>query len=179
MVYILLGTGFEELEVIAPADILRRGGVEVKLVALAGTRVTGAHGMELTADGTLSQADAEKAEGVIVPGGMGGVNAIASCAEAGEFIRAVAAKGGYVAAICAGPTVLAGLGLLEGKKATCYPGLEGELTGAEAVYGEKVVVDGKTVTSRAPGTAVAFGLKLLELLKDEETRRNVAEAMCL
>lgn len=177
MVCILLGTGFEEMEAIAPADILRRGGVEVKLVALEGLRVTGAHGIEVTADVTLDEADAAEAEMVVVPGGMGGVNAIAGSEKALGFIRAVAEKGGYVTAICAGPTVLAGLGLLEGKKATCYPGMEDELTGAEAVFGKNVVVDGKTVTSRAPGTAVDFGLKLLEILKGEETRKNVEAAM--
>lgn len=177
MIYVLLGDGFEELEVVAPTDILRRGGVEVKLVALKGKTVRGAHGIALEADLTLDEAKASEAEGIFVPGGMGGVNAISGCPAALALLKEVAQAGGYVTAICAGPTVLAKLGLLEGKNATCYPGMEEELTGAECSQ-ERVVVDGKTVTSRAPGTAMAFGFRLLELLKGKAATERVQYAMC-
>lgn len=177
MVYILLGAGFEEMEVVAPADILRRGGVDVKLTALEGKSVRGGHGIELSADTTLAEADAAKAEMVVIPGGMGGVEAIQASAAAKAFIGAVQEKGGYVCAICAGPTVPAEMGLLEGKRATCYPSMEGLLRGAEAVTDEKVVVDGKIVTSQAPGTAYEFGLKLLELLKGKDAAAEVRGGM--
>lgn len=177
MVYVLLGTGFEEMEVVVPTDILRRGGVDVKLVALEGERVLGGHGMEVKADMSLAEVEPERAEAVFVPGGMGGVNAIQSSEGAKKLIGQVKEAGGYVSAICAGPTVLAGLGLLKGKRATCYPGLEDQLTGAEAVKEQRVVVDGKIVTSQAPGTAYEFGLKLLELLKGKEVSDRVREEM--
>ncbi len=167
MIYILLGNGFEEAEAIVPADLLRRAGFEVQFAALEGDVVASTRNVRITADCKLSDIDMDKLEMVIVPGGLGGTDAIKANAAACDILKKAAAKGAYVAAICAGPTVLAGLGLLEGKRATCHPGMEGQLTGATPVN-QTVVVDGQFITSQAAGTAFDFAFKLVELLAGPE-----------
>ena len=117
MVYILLGTGFEEIEALTPVDLLRRAGVEVKTVGLNGKIVYGSHAIGVEADMTIEELDVSDAEMIVLPGGLGGVASIRGCEKALEAVKAVWAAGKYVAAICAGPTVLAELGLLTGKKA--------------------------------------------------------------
>ncbi len=175
MVTIILGNGFEEAEALVPADLLRRAGATVVLASISGPEVTGAHGITVKADAALEELDPRELELVVVPGGMGGVNAISACPAALEYIRSAATLDRCVAAICAGPTVLAKLGLLEGKKAVCYPGLEDQLTGAEAQKGTPVVAEGRIVTGEAAGSAFAFGLKLVELIKGQITAQRVAD----
>ena len=173
MVAMLLGTGFEPLEAVAPCDILRRGGVEVKLAAIGEKLVEAGHGVRVEADCTLAELDVKSLEMIILPGGLGGVRAIGASNAALGAVREVYDAGGFVAAICAGPTVLAKLGLLEGRRATCYPGCEDEMAGA-VMQNAGVVRDGRIITGRAAGAAVDFGLALLAALKGEDEAKRVA-----
>ncbi|MCI8525852.1 MAG: DJ-1/PfpI family protein [Oscillospiraceae bacterium] len=176
MVYLLLGKGFEEIEAITPVDVLRRCGVEVQTAGIGGLEIEGGHGVVVRADCRVEDIDQEKLEMIVVPGGLGGVASIQGSEAALRAIRAARAAGKYVAAICAGPSVLGGLGLLQGRRATCYPGVEGQLTGAVCEDGP-VVVDGKLITSRGPGTSAAFALALAEALCGGEAAAQTAKGM--
>lgn len=166
MVYLYLAPGFEEIEALTPADYLRRCGCEVRLVGVGGRSVTGAHGITVQADCTAEEAT-ELPQMVILPGGMPGTRNLEACPAVTEMVTACVREGKYAAAICAAPSVLGHLGLLVGKKATCYPGFESELTGAEFVGGP-VVADGKLITARGAGTANQFAFALAEALCGEE-----------
>ncbi len=170
----LLGTGFEPLEAVAPCDILRRGGVEVVLASIGEPLVTAGHGIRLMADCTLDAVNADDVEMVILPGGLGGVKAILSSGEALAFVRRVYERGGYVAAICAAPTILAAMHILEGKRATCYPGMEGQMAGAK-MQPCGTVRDGNILTGRAAGSAEEFGLMLLAALRGDAAAKRVAD----
>ena len=176
MVYILLGKGFEDIEAIAPCDILRRGGVEVQFAGIGGKEITGSNGVVVKAECTVEEIDLRKAEMIVVPGGMGGVESILGCETALNILRAAFDGGLYVAAICAGPMVLSRLGILDGKKATCYPGLEAELFTA-LPEDEAAVTDGKVITGRGPGAALDFGYALLTALKGQEVSDKVRSDM--
>ena len=130
MVYLILGAGFEEAEAIVPCDLLRRAGVEVRLAGIGGTDIPGSHGIPVHADCAAEAAELTKADMLILPGGLGGVRSIRGCEPVLCAAREMAQAGKWVAAICAAPTVLAELGLLEGRRATCYPGMEPEMCGA-------------------------------------------------
>lgn len=177
MVYILLGTGFEEMEAIAPCDILRRGGVAVKLAGVTGRKVRGGHGIEVMTDCIIEDIDLHDAEMLVIPGGLGGVESIEASSMAMQLVKEAYEREIEIAAICAGPRVLARLGILEGKKATCYPGMEGEMAGGKMTQKTSTVCDGKLTTGRGPGACIDFGLKLLEILKDPKTASNVKEGM--
>lgn len=174
MIYIILGTGFEEIEAISPCDILRRGGADVCFAAVGGQRaVAGAHGITVTAEKLLSEIAPSKGDRIVIPGGMGGVNSIVNSPEAMELIASSAKNGADISAICAGPSVLAGLGLLEGKNITCYPGCEEMMAGAVCYTAKPVFKDGGIITSRSPGSAIEFGLALLEDAKGASAAREV------
>ncbi len=179
MVYVLLGTGFEEIEAIAPVDILRRAGVPVMTVGVNGKVVYGAHNVGVEADVELGQMDLTQLDMIVVPGGLGGVTAVRASREAIEALRFAWENDKYVAAICAGPTVLADLGITAGKKATCYPGCEGGMGNATVISDASSVQDGKLITSASPGCAVAFGLALVAALKGEAAANTVAEALVI
>lgn len=174
MVYIILGNGFEEMEAIAPCDILRRGGVEVQFAGIGGTAVTGGHGIVVQADVTVEQM--RDAEMVVLPGGLGGVESILGSEEAMKAVKTAWESGKFVAAICAAPTILAKLGITNGKKATCYPGMEDEMGGAE-MTGLPAVRDGMVICGQAAGTAVEFGLELLKALKGETVAEQVRSSI--
>ncbi len=173
MVYIILGTGFEEAEAIIPCDLLRRAGVPTQLVGIDALEVTGGHGITLRADITVREADFSGAEMLVLPGGLGGVASIRACSEVMLALRQAYDGGKFVAAICAAPTVLAELGLTDGKNATCYPGME-EQMGSARLCDADAVADGKLITGRAAGAAFAFGLKLVEALRGVQTAQAVA-----
>ena len=174
MVYVLLGTGFEEIEALAPVDLLRRAGVEVTTVGLNGKIVYGSHRIGVQADITIEELDISDAEMIVLPGGLGGVASIRGCQKALEAVKAVAAAGKYVAAICAGPTVLADLGLLTGVKATCYPGQIPNMKDALVAENAACVTDGRIITGTSAGTAVPFALALIEALKGAEAADAIA-----
>jgi len=177
MVYILLGTGFEEMEAVAPGDILRRGGVEVRYAGIGGDVIRGGNGVAVAADCRVEDADGAGAELVVVPGGMGGVQSILGSEAALNVLRRAWDAGKMVAAICAGPLVLTKLGILDGKNATCYPGLEGRMSGI-MTQKTSTVADGRLITGRGPGAAMDFGLRLLEALRGREAADSVAAGLC-
>ena len=178
MVYMFLGTGFEETEAIAPLDLLRRAGIDVKTVGLNGPIITGSHGIPVVADMEIADLDVSDAEMIVLPGGLGGVASIRACAPAMKAIKEVWEAGKYTAAICAGPTVLADLGITDGKNATCYPGCEDGM-GSAHMIAEAAVWDGKLVTGTSAGCAVPFGLKLIEALKGAEEAMRIADQIVI
>ena len=177
MVYILLAPGFEEAEALVPADLLRRAGAEVALVSLSGDLVPGSHSITVKADLTLDQIDPGRVELVMLPGGLGGVNALGADPRVEPFVRRVYDNGGYVAAICAAPTLLGAFGLLSGKRAVCYPGMEDQMPHAQSCPSVPFVVDGRVVTGEAAGSAFPFGLKLVELLRGADAAQQVKDAV--
>lgn len=179
MVYILLGTGFEEIEALTPVDLLRRAGIEVTTVGLNGKIVYGSHRIGVQADITIDELDISDAEMIVLPGGLGGVASIRGCSKALEAVKAVAAAGKYVAAICAGPTVLADLGLLTGVNATCYPRQIPNMKDALVVENVACVTDGKIITGTSAGTAVPFALALIKALKGAEAAGAIAEQIVI
>ena len=172
MVYMLLGTGFEETEAIAPLDLLRRAGVQVLTVGVNGKTVYGGHGIGIEADILLSEMDLTALEMIILPGGLGGVASVRASKEAMEALRFAFENDKFVAAICAGPTVLADLSITDGKKATCYPGCEAQM-GSAIMVEAAAVTDGKVITGTSAGCAVPFGLALIAALKG----RDAADAV--
>ena len=179
MVYVLLGTGFEEIEALTPVDLLRRAGVPVKTVGLNGKTVFGGHAIGVACDLTIDELDVADAEMIVLPGGLGGVASIRVCGRALEAVKAVHEGGKYVAAICAGPTVLADLGLLTGRKATCYPGQIPNMRDALVVENAACVTDGKIITGTSAGTAAAFALALIEALKGPDAARAIADQIVI
>lgn len=164
MVLILLADGFEELEALSPLDILMRAGHEVKTVGITGRLVRGTHGVTVTADLLPEETDLSSVTLVIFPGGMPGAENLDSSDFTDKAIDAAVKNGGRLAAICAAPLVLGRRGLLVGKRATCFPGFEGELRGALPT-GDDVVTDGNITTAKSFGAAFAFGTELARLLE--------------
>ena len=178
MVYMLLGTGFEETEAIAPLDLLRRAGVSVATVGLNGKVIKGSHDIGIEADIEIGQLDLTDLEMIILPGGLGGVASIKACQSAMDAVRFAWENGKYVAAICAGPTILASLGITDGKNATCYPGCEAQMGSANMVAAA-AVTDGKVITGTSAGCAIPFGLALIAALKGEEEARRIEQQIVI
>ena len=176
MVIVLLADGFEELEALSPVDILRRADIDVKTVGITGKDVTGAHGITVRADLLPEEVERESIDAVIFPGGMPGSLNLDASPYADEFIGAVQKNGGRIAAICAAPLVLGRRGLLNGRRATCFPGFENELVGAVAT-GESVVTDGNITTARGMGVALDFALELLSLYKGKDVSHKIAKSI--
>ena len=179
MVYMLLGTGFEETEAIAPLDLLRRAGVDVLTVGISGKTVRGSHGIGIEADILPGQMDLTQMEMIVLPGGLGGVASIRGSAEAMDAIRFAYENNKYTAAICAGPTVLADLGITDGKNATCYPGCESGMGTAVMIPQVPCVTDGKVITGTSAGCAIPFGLALIEALKGREEAERIAQQIVI
>ncbi len=179
MVYLFLADGFEIVEAMAPLDILRRGGVEVKTVGLFGKNVKCSKGVELKADITIDEVNMESCEMIVLPGGLPGAAHLRDSDAVSEIVDFAEANGIYMAAICAAPMVLGLRGVLRGKKAVCYPGYEKDLLGAECMdsssYG--VVTDGRVITARGAGVSIEFGLALLTALRGVDAANSVAEKM--
>ena len=178
MVYMLLGTGFEETEAIAPLDLMRRAGIDVLTVGLNGKTVYGSHNIGIEADITADQMDLTSMEMIVLPGGLGGVASIRSCPEAMDAVRFAYENGKFCAAICAGPTILAQLGITDGKNATCYPGCEDQM-GSAKMIDHAAVRDGKVITGTSAGCAVAFGLQLIAALKGEEIAGKIEKQIVI
>jgi 4-methyl-5(b-hydroxyethyl)-thiazole monophosphate biosynthesis len=179
MVYVLLGTGFEEVEAIAPIDLLRRAGISVLTVGVEGKTVTGSHGIPVVADIEIGQMDLTDLDMIVLPGGLGGVATVRKSEAALEALRFAWENGKYVAAICAGPTVLADLGITNGRTATCYPGCESGMGSANTVSDVPCVVDGKLITGASAGCAVPFALALIETLKGSEEAQKIARQIVI
>ncbi|MGN0495168.1 MAG: DJ-1 family glyoxalase III [Lachnospiraceae bacterium] len=167
--YLFFATGFEEVEALTVVDILRRGGVDCKTVSVTGDYdVTSSHNVTVRADLVFEHQDLNDGDMIILPGGIPGTPNLKAHTGLEALIRRYDSEGKYLAAVCAAPTVYGEMGLLKGKDATCYPGMEDGLLSANKKT-DKVVCDGQFITSRGMGTCVDFGLTLLEKLTDKET----------
>ena len=179
MVYMLLGTGFEETEAIAPLDLLRRAGVDVLTVGINGKTIYGGHGIGIEADITLGEMDLTRMDMIILPGGLGGVASARASEEAMQALRFAWENDKFVAAICAGPTVLADLGITDGKNATCYPGCESGMGSANMIADAPCVRDGKLITGTSAGCAIPFGLMLVAALKGQAAADAIAQQIVI
>lgn len=179
MVAVFFAPGFEELEALAPVDVLCRAGVEVCTVGVGGRTVAGAHGVSVECDREAGPAFLEQLdqlEMVVLPGGMPGAQNLEDSPQVAAVLGEAARRGLWIGAICAAPFVLGHRGLLRGKRVTCYPGYETELTGA--VYtGAAVEEDGRLITANGPGAALPFALRLAAALRGEAVAASLAEAM--
>ncbi|MCL2229866.1 MAG: DJ-1/PfpI family protein [Treponema sp.] len=180
---VLLADGFEEVEAVTPIDYLRRAGVEVATVSVSGNMtITGRWtGIKMIADTSLLEIVKQNAmfDAVVIPGGLSGAENIAASKEAGEFIKLMADAGKVIAAICASPAiVLAPLGIISGKKFTCYPGME-EKTDEGTWKSDRVVIDGNLITSRGAGTAGEWSIAIIKELLDEAAGNKIAETVLL
>ena len=174
---VFLADGFEEIEGLAVVDILRRAGVEVTMISIMKrNEVHGAHAITVLADALYEEVDFAKLDGVVLPGGMPGTTNLGAHDGVKEQIAEFASAGKLVAAICAAPGVLGENGILKGKKAACYPGVEEKLLGAEVTF-EEVAEDGNIITSRGMGTAIPFALSLTKYLTEEKKVEKLADAI--
>ena len=177
-VYVFLADGFEDVEALIPVDVLRRGGVDVTTVSISDfPLVTSAHGVNIEADIMFEQGDFSDADLIFLPGGMPGASNLFAHKGVCKVVVDQFAAGKKVAAICAAPGVVLGqLGILEGKKATCYPGFEQMLEGA-TYTADLVTVDGNVTTAEGPAAAFPFAYDLLAQLVDKKTSDQIAEGM--
>lgn len=174
-VNVYLADGFEEVEGLTVVDLLRRAGIEIDMVSIMGRKeITGARKIPVLADKLFEEQD--DPDVIVLPGGMPGTLHLKAHEGLADLIRKADKEGKLLAAICAAPTIYGEMGLLEGKNATCYPGMEDKLLGANWQE-QTVVVDGNFVTSRGVGTAIAFALTLVTILKDEETAKSLANSI--
>ena len=177
MIYVFLANGFEEIEAVATIDVLLRAELGVVTVGVGAKQITGAHGITVTTDKvttelvTFSDVDA-----VVLPGGMPGTLNLEKDKIVRKFIEFAECNGRLVAAICAAPSILGHMGLLEGKKATCFPGFEEQLVGAEYVD-ESVVRDGNLITAKGAGVAIDFGLEIVNVFCGEAEAKRMRNAM--
>lgn len=170
-VLVPLAPGFEELEAVTIVDLLRRAGVEVVTAALDSSPVTGNHGISIAADTTLAAVLDQDFDMIVLPGGLPGAHHLRDDARLVELLKRMAAAGRTTAAICAAPAVLAAAGLLDGRRATSFPGfLDAATVRGLVLVGDPVVSDGNVVTSRGPGTAMDFALALVERLEGAAAR---------
>ena len=176
MVYVLCENGFEETELIVPVDILRRGGVEVKLVGVSTMTPESTRGIKLSCDVSFADADFSDMHMLVIPGGQPGVDNLMANDKVLDLVKASAGRM-PIGAICAAPMILGKLGLLKGRAATCYPGCEEGVVGAR-IKNEEVVVDGGYITARAAAAAFKFGFTLLATHRGAEVAARVARDIC-
>lgn len=180
MVYLFLADGFEEIEALTQVDYLRRAGIEIKTLGIGKEFITGTRKITVKADMLIDDADISGAEMLILPGGLGGTNGIASSEKAVSMIKKAFGDGAYIAAICAAPTILAKLGMLDGKECVCYPDMLPELS----AHGGKirpecaVVRDGNIITAKAAGASEQFSFELIKLLAGDKAAEEVRSSIC-
>ena len=177
MVYLFVADGFEEIEGLTVVDLLRRAELEIRMVSVTGDKqVIGSHNIKVEADEIYGESDYTLADMLILPGGMPGTRHLAEHRELGVLLKQFHNEGKNIAAICAAPSVLGMLGILEGKRATCYPGYEDKLTGAVPT-GTKTEVDGNIITGKGMGVSIEFSLAVIDRLKDKETSQKIAASI--
>ena len=178
-VALFLANGFEEIEALGTIDILRRAQIPVLSVSITDDKVvTGAHNIPVTADTTFNKADFSDIDMLVIPGGMPGAKNLNEHDALKNLLKEFNSNNKQIAAICAAPMVLGGLRMLDGKRATCYPGFETELIGAK-ITGEPVVVDGNITTGKGPGFIFDFALRLVEQIAGLQARKEVQEGLLL
>lgn len=175
-VAVYFATGYEEVEALAVVDVLRRGGVDVSMVGVTGKSVASARQISINMDQTIEEVDHSQIDMMVLPGGLPGVDNLKANETVVQNLKAFKKEGKWLAAICAAPSILGELGLLEGEKATCYPGFEDKLLGAQVVN-ERTVISGKVITGKGAGTALEFGLAILSVIKEKELAHKVAKGM--
>ncbi|OQY42111.1 MAG: hypothetical protein B6227_03145 [Fusobacteriia bacterium 4572_74] len=174
-VALYLAKGFEEIEALTTVDILRRAKIEVDLVAVGGEiEVTGAHNITVIANALIEDLSCDTYDMMVLPGGMPGTLNLDSSEILKKQIINFNLENKYIGAICAAPLVIGKMKFLENREVTCYPGVESQLFGAVYRNDLDVIVDGNFITSRGPGTAISFALKLVELLRGKEISENLA-----
>ena len=174
-VAVFFANGYEEIEALTVVDLTRRAGIETWMVSITGERkVTGSHGIEVSMDKTLEEVDFNEVEMIVLPGGMPGTLNLEACELLMEKVREFDKAGKYISAICAAPTVFGHLGLLKGKKACCYPGMEDGLEGAEVTY-DSIAVAEHILTSRGMGTAIDFGLQIIAQFRGKDAADEMAK----
>ena len=176
-VLIPLAPGFEEIEAITLIDVLRRGGVEVVVAGTSPGPIEGAHRIPVIADQSLQSVKSTDFDMIVLPGGDLGVKNLQREERLLSLLGEFTAQGRYVAAICAAPSILASAGLICGKQVTSYPSVKPQVASTALYTEERVAVDGKIVTSRGPGTAMEFALKLVEILVGNEKAKELKEGM--
>lgn len=177
-VLVPLAEGFEEIEAVTVVDLLRRAGIDVRTASLGDARVTGSHGIPVEADISVDAVDVADYDMIVLPGGMPGAAHLGQDPRIITLLRRFADTGRYTAAICAAPGVLAAAGLLDNRRATSFPGfLAPDSAPGIRLSDAPVVVDGKVVTSRGPGTATEFSLELIELLCGRQAAEAVASRL--
>lgn len=177
MIYLFLADGFEEIEALTVVDLLRRAEIDIQMVSTKPDRlVSGSHKIQIVADTTLEDIDYEACTGFILPGGMPGTTNLAKSKPLTKLLLQAHGEEKLIGAICAAPSILGDLGILEGRKAVCYPGYESRLKGA-TVAEEPAVRDGHIITSKAAGTAVDFALKLIKHIKSKEDSVNIKRSI--
>ena len=176
-VCVFLADGFEEIEGLAVIDLLRRAKIYVDTISITDDyMVHGAHGINVQTEALFDEVDFSEFDMVVLPGGMPGTLNLKNHDGVRYVVKQYAKEGRYVGAICAAPTILKSLGVLEGRRATCYPGVEDEME--DVVLTETaVVVDENIITSQGVGTAIDFGLKLIEILDGEEKAKEIADSI--
>ncbi len=175
MIYMFLANGFEEIEALLPLDLMRRAGLGVTTVGVGGKDITGSHGITVKADITDSDLSDDSRECVILPGGMPGTTNLDASPVVHKAIDEALENNALICAICAAPMILGKRGILKGKKATCFPGFEKYLEGAEV--GGRVVRDGNIITAIGMGAALEFGLEIVAAFKGEEEAKKLAAAV--
>lgn len=173
MVYVFLADGFEITEAMAPVDMMRRAGIDVKTVGVYSQDVESSCGVKVSADITKDAFDISNADALVIPGGMPGVTNLCDSEFVVSAVKEAYEKNILLCAICAGPSLLGRHGLLNGKKAICYPGFEQFLKGAEVMSDSYVVTDGRFITARGAGVSVEFGLEIVKCLTNEETSEKI------
>lgn len=175
--YLHLAEGFEEIEAITVIDVLRRAGIDIETVSITGSKeVKGAHDIKVVSDKHFEEVDYNNCEMIIFPGGMPGTMNLESHKGLSKKVMEFQQEGKWIAAICAAPKILGNLELLVGKDATCYPGFEEELKGAN-ISSDAVVQSDKIITSKGPGTAMLFALRIVEVLKGKEIAEDLKGKM--
>lgn len=173
---VLLAPGFEEIEAVTVVDILRRAGIEVLVAGTVAGAITGRSQVQMLAEVSIDTVSGGDFDLIVLPGGQPGTRNLGSDPRVKQILADAAQKEGYIAAICAAPSILSASGYLAGKKATSHPSVIPEMAAVDYI-GEPVVVDGRWVTSRAPGTAMAFAFKLVELLMGPEVAKTVNQGV--
>ncbi|MBR5361387.1 MAG: DJ-1/PfpI family protein [Lachnospiraceae bacterium] len=176
-ILVFIADGFEEIEGLTVVDLCRRAGIDTTMVSITDKdSVVGSHGIELKTDTVIGAVDFSGADMIVLPGGMPGTKHLEACDKLMEQVDDFIAKGKKVSAICAAPTILGHRGHLQGRKAGCYPGLEGELKGADVSY-DKVSAADNIITSRGLGTAIPFALAIIESLTDKATADRIGQSV--
>ena len=175
-VIVPLADGFEEIEAVTIIDVLRRAGISVTSVFLRVNPVIGSHEIPVTADKNISGVSAADYDSIVLPGGMPGSKNLKEDERVIALIRELNSRERIVAALCAAPIALGHAGVLKGKRATCFPGFEGQMTGSIPVS-EPVVRDGRIITGKGPGCAIPFALALVEAFAGREKAENLRDAM--